>query len=321
MTTLIEKKSLVGNAADGVYTYSEIFYSIQGEGAYTGRNTLWVRFFGCNLQCSGFGQINPKDPNTWVLPYKDYDATQVNRVEDLPVFEHGCDTPYSWSAKFKHLMHHNTAAGIVEKLYEKVRNEHNPEGMLCRSDGREIDLCFTGGEPMLAHVQHAIIDIVDTMIANGNYPARLSIETNGTQEITPELYAKILEWRVEYGIKWFFSVSQKLWSVSGERPEKAFKPEVIESYYHTSLHGQLKFVANGTEECWQEIELNLAHLRGLGVMWPVYIMKVGSTLEGQAGQLPGHDISEPKFVEEVLRRGYHYSGRIHVGIWGNVVGS
>ena len=31
------------------YTYSEVFNSIQGEGYYTGKWTLWVRFFLCNL--------------------------------------------------------------------------------------------------------------------------------------------------------------------------------------------------------------------------------------------------------------------------------
>ncbi len=30
---------------------SEIFKSIQGEGAYQGRNQVFVRFFGCNLSC------------------------------------------------------------------------------------------------------------------------------------------------------------------------------------------------------------------------------------------------------------------------------
>jgi 7-carboxy-7-deazaguanine synthase len=43
------------------YYYSEIFHSIQGEGHYTGVPTAWLRFFLCNLQCNGFGQINPTD--------------------------------------------------------------------------------------------------------------------------------------------------------------------------------------------------------------------------------------------------------------------
>ena len=37
--------------------YSEIFHSIQGEGHYTGVPTAWIRFFLCNLQCSGFGRF------------------------------------------------------------------------------------------------------------------------------------------------------------------------------------------------------------------------------------------------------------------------
>ena len=40
------------------YLYSEVFHSIQGEGHYTGRPTVWLRFFLCNLQCNGFGPVS-----------------------------------------------------------------------------------------------------------------------------------------------------------------------------------------------------------------------------------------------------------------------
>jgi len=33
----------------------EAFLSIQGEGAYQGRLAIFLRFLGCNLNCSGFG--------------------------------------------------------------------------------------------------------------------------------------------------------------------------------------------------------------------------------------------------------------------------
>jgi len=52
------------------YLYSEIFDSIQGEGTYTGVHTLWLRFFLCNLQCNGFGQIDPTDTSTYELPLR-----------------------------------------------------------------------------------------------------------------------------------------------------------------------------------------------------------------------------------------------------------
>ena len=44
--------------------YSEIFRSIQGEGIYTGVPTVWLRMFGCNLECNGFGQDDPTDPDS-----------------------------------------------------------------------------------------------------------------------------------------------------------------------------------------------------------------------------------------------------------------
>ena len=88
--------------SDKKYYYSEIFYSIQGEGHYTGVPTAWIRFFLCNLQCNGFGQIDPTNPHTYELPYEDFDAKKVNRVEDLPVWKHGCDSSYTWAKNDKH---------------------------------------------------------------------------------------------------------------------------------------------------------------------------------------------------------------------------
>ena len=132
---------------DKKYTYSEIFHSIQGEGHYTGVPTAWIRFFLCNLQCDGFGQKFPTKPDTYELPYADFDAHSVDRVEDLPVWEKGCDSSYTWSKKFKHLMGQATGAELAQKIVDIMKNEHNPEGFFRHPlSGQHNHLCITGGE-------------------------------------------------------------------------------------------------------------------------------------------------------------------------------
>lgn len=55
---------------------SEIFKSVQGEGIYTGREQLFVRFFGCNISCSfcdtplkSFREYTKSELKEEILPY------------------------------------------------------------------------------------------------------------------------------------------------------------------------------------------------------------------------------------------------------------
>ena len=115
---------------DKKYIYSEIFHSIQGEGHYTGVPTAWIRFFLCNLQCDGFGQKFPTKPDTYELPYNDFDAHSVDRVEDLPVWDKGCDSSYTWSKKFKHLMGQATGAELAQKREVQTHIKAEPQNHL-----------------------------------------------------------------------------------------------------------------------------------------------------------------------------------------------
>ena len=45
----------------------EHFYSIQGEGRYTGVPSLFFRFGGCNMRCEGFGCVQVSDSGKEVL--------------------------------------------------------------------------------------------------------------------------------------------------------------------------------------------------------------------------------------------------------------
>ncbi len=300
--------------------YSEIFHSIQGEGHYTGVPTAWVRFFLCNLQCNGFGQKDPTNPDSYVLPYKDLDVSTYKTMEELPVFEYGCDSSYSWAAKFKHLAHTGTAEDMAVRIRLSMVHERNPLGLFKHGDQH---LCFTGGEPLMKQSQEAIIDIVKVFAVENNLPSSITFETNGTQELTDafrDFFADLHVARGFAGPELFFSVSPKLYSVSGEKSDKAIKPEVVAKYMTgvsgmSNVTGQLKFVCNGTPESWIELEEVLTLFRKAGIDWPVWIMPVGATRESQETSTVG-DIAR-----EAFKRGYRVAARVHTYLWGNQIGT
>ena len=289
--------------------YSETFYSAQGEGKYIGIPSLWLRFFMCNLQCNGFGQKDPTDPKTYDLPYETVDISNITRVEDLPVFEKGCDSSYTWSKRFKHLMTDRSVEETVDNLTALL-----PGGKFQHPKSKQwTHMVFTGGEPMLKKSQEGMIAILNEFNRRNNLPKNVTVETNGTQPITPELEKFIDEYFFTHGGDWFWSVSPKLWSTAGEKAKKAIVPEVVGSYAKAGRHGQLKFVVNGSEASWKEVEENVDRFRQAGCNFPVWIMGVGGTLEGLK-------VTEAMIADEAIQRGYNYTSRVHVHIYGNAIG-
>ena len=271
--------------------YSEIFKSIQGEGHYTGVPTAWLRFFGCNLECNGFGQKDPTDPSTYELPFEKIDITDITQVEELPVFKYGCDSSYSWSKKFAHLQHNETPEEVADKLDDMLKDNWH--------------LAFTGGEPLLGFAQKNIVKILNR-IPKQNH---ITFETNGTQIIRDELETYIKHYpRKEF----FFSVSPKIFNTSGEKD--AVKPEIVKQYWELSQQGQLKFVCNGTDESWEEIENAIQSFRDVGVRYPIWIMPVGALEETQQE-------NAALIAEQTMDRGYNVSARVHCYIWGNQIGT
>jgi len=297
--------------SDKKYIYSEIFHSIQGEGHYTGVPTAWIRFFLCNLQCDGFGQKFPTKPETYELPYNDFDAHSVDRVEDLPVWDKGCDSSYTWSKKFKHLMGQATGAELAEKLVNIMKNEHNPDGLFMHPLSKQHNhLCITGGEPLMRHAQNAFIDIYNNL--GDNIPSSITWETNGTQKLSDD-YKNLIQ-SDSFKPEAFFSVSPKLWTVAGEKREKAIKPEIVREYYDLSKTGQLKFVVGQTKEEWQDLDEVVTMFRDAGVHYPIWIMPTGAREEEQSAT--AGDVAKMAF-----ERGYNVAGRMHVYLFGNAIGT
>ena len=293
------------------YYYSEIFYSIQGEGHYTGVPTAWIRFFLCNLQCSGFGQIDPTNPETYDLPFLDYDVSQVKRVEDLPVWEKGCDSSYTWAKKYKHLMGQETPEVLANKIVDVLKTDSNPEGKFLHPvTNQRQHLCFTGGEPLMVTGQAASVGIYEELERQGNLPSSMTFETNGTQKLKDEFK----DWVKRINEEVFFSCSPKLFTVSGEQTKKAIIPEVVAEYRELSKAGQLKFVVGSEQRQWDEMEGAIEKYKALGVDWPIWVMPVGAREEEQTA-------TAGEVAKMAFQRGYNVAARVHVYLFGNAIGT
>ena len=293
------------------YHYSEIFHSIQGEGHYTGVPTAWLRFFLCNLQCNGFGQKDPTNPDTYELPFEDFDISTVKRVEDLPVWEKGCDSSYTWAKKFKGLMGHETPTVLANKIVDILKNDSNPDGKFLHPLAKQHQhLCFTGGEPLMVTAQAATMAIYKELKRQNNLPGSITYETNGTQT----LKEPFKEWIKNCETEIFFSVSPKLFTVSGEKTAKAIKPENVAEYYKLRKTGQLKFVVGDTDREWEEMETTIDTFRNAGVEWPVWVMPTGAREEEQTR-------GAGKVAEKAFKKGYNVAARVHVYLFGNAIGT
>jgi 7-carboxy-7-deazaguanine synthase len=285
--------------------YSEIFYSFQGEAELAGVPSVWLRFFGCNLNCHGFGQQNPTDPSTYVLPYKEFNVDSVKSVAELPVWQYGCDSSYSWSQLYKHLAHDGSPAEVAQRLIDANKSDHNPEGLFLHPKTQQDTMvCFTGGEPMLQ--QKAIMEILRELHQMGNMPRIVTIETNATKPLSDELKMG--------GQRWHWAMSPKLFNVSGE--ENAINPEVIRDYTFSLSTSVLKFVCNGTIDCWTELDQHLERIRLLcGQFMPqVWVMPVGATKDAQEHP----DIAN--LCVEAMNRGFNVATRNQCYVFGNIIG-
>ncbi len=273
---------------------AELFYSIQGEGRYMGVPSVFLRTFGCNFKCEGFGM--PKGERS--EEYLNVDASKYTDYKHLPLVSTGCDSYASWDPRFKHLSPvldtDSLADSIVDILpHKKWEDEH---------------LVITGGEPLLGW-QRSYPDLLSNpkmwMLKE------LTFETNGTQPLTPEFSYFLRSWTSRGWDKLTFSVSPKL-SVSGEKWEEAICPSVVANYERYG-YTYLKFVV-ATEYDVAEAERAVQEYRAAGFKGPVYLMPVG-------GVESVYHLNNRKVAELAMKMGWRYSDRLQVPLYKNEWGT
>jgi len=132
----------------------EHFYSIQGEGKYTGNPSVFFRFGGCNMRCEGFGCVEKTS----------------NGIEVL-----GCDTVYAVNKE--HFSHNWIPITTSQQLLNVLELYELP---------RAVDIVLTGGEPLIYANDEIFISFLEQLVARGH---QITFETNGSLAVDFERYS------------------------------------------------------------------------------------------------------------------------------------
>ena len=282
---------------------AELFYSIQGEGRYMGVPSVFLRTFGCNFKCAGFGMPRGETSHeatdiaakhTMIKPFTKY--------EELPLVSTGCDSYASWHPDFKDLSPMLESNAIVNRIME----------ILPHKRWEEEHLVITGGEPLLGW-QRAYPDLLehDSM----HRLKEITFETNGTQKLTPEFKDYLNKWKLRNNKSWCesitFSVSPKL-PCSGEKWEDAICPAIVREYEDVG-YAYLKFVV-ATEQDVADAECAIGAYRKAGFEGPIYLMPVG-------GVESVYTLNNRRVAELAMARGLRYSDRLQVPLFKNEWGT
>ena len=293
-------------------TYTEIFYSLQGEGRWAGVPSVFFRTFGCNFRCRKFGRprdevIDGHNPEVIeIIRQIEREPKQYQRFEDLPLVRSGCDTYASIYPEFKRFNHQEDVDTIADRMHALVPQSRWDQGW-----DDDIHLVITGGEPLLAY-QKLYPTLLDRCRDRGLRD--LTFETNGTQKLYPEVEQYLFEEFTRFGRdqdRLTFSVSPKL-PCSGEAWESAINPTIVKSYEMLG-YTYLKFVV-ATEQDVLDADRAVAEFREAGFGGPVYLMPVGGVPEV-------YNLNTQQIATQAMHRGWRYSPRLQVDIWRNAWGT
>lgn len=284
---------------------SELFYSLQGEGRFVGVPSVFLRTYGCNFTCSGFG-CKPGEKSTGADDVAEV-VHMYNNFLELPLVETGCDSYASWHPAFKHLSPTQTTEELVNNMLKLTPNNHWQQ-----ANGNDVHLVITGGEPLLGW-QRAYAELLGN--ADMADLKNITFETNGTQKLHADFEHFLLDWTLNPrgGIgprgkdALTFSVSAKL-SASGEQWADAICPDIVMSYANIG-HTYLKFVVE-TDEHIEDARRATKEFRAAGFKGQIFLMP-------QGGVVKPYEANKVRIADICCAEGWNYSPRLHVDLWGN----
>ena len=277
---------------------AELFYSVQGEGRYMGVPSVFLRTFGCNFKCQGFGMPRGELSNE----ANDINPDLYTEYKSLPLVSTGCDSYASWDVRFKHLSPllstDSIALAIMDTLpYKEWRDEH---------------LVITGGEPLLGWQKQYPNLLEHEKMQDLK---EITFETNGTMRLTKDFKSYLHKWKYhsdkDFWREITFSVSAKL-PASGEPWKDAIKPEVVCDYQDYG-YVYLKFVV-ATEQDAEDALRATEEFRNAGFTGPVYLMPVG-------GVESVYTLNNRAVALLAMKYGLRYSDRLQVPLFKNEWGT
>jgi len=177
----------------------EHFYSIQGEGKYIGKLSLFFRFGGCNMTCKGFAceELTP-------------DGEKIL----------GCDTIYAVNRE--HFSQNWQSIESSEALLSIVDAYNLP---------RAVDIVLTGGEPLLYANDLLFIEFLEQLHRRGH---TICFETNGSLDVNFEKYPIYKECEFTLSVK-LSNSAEKLSKRVNAQSIKNIAKNAKDAYFKFSL--------------------------------------------------------------------------------------
>lgn len=240
----------------------EIFYSLQGEGQFAGRPSVFLRLGGCNLSCEGFGVTIVRDGKTLV----------------------GCDSIHAVNREHfrSSWKQYEKGSDLIADITAAVPNK------------RPFDIVLTGGEPTLFYANPVLLEVLEHFLDKG---CGVTVETNATVEIRFDHYPVYR--------RCTFAMAVKL-SNSLEPETKRLNPKAIRAMAEEGTDSFFKFVldAEHIEQLAREVEAITE-----GYTLPVFCMPLGESSEAMSQ-------NDKAVFDLCSRKGYCYSDRAHIRVWG-----